>query len=290
MNKDTRQYFIVGLFVIITTIMLLAVWLWFTTNTRQQFNTFVTTFNEPVDGLSVSSLVKYSGVDVGRVQRIVLDKNNPRNIIVYLGITTNVPVNRQTTASIKSIGVTGISYIELNLPEKANLNDNITPHNNEPYPTIASKASFLSNLSEQAQKIANNIDDISLHTKKVLNEQNVEEFGQILTNLRKVTAAMAIDNSDISTIIKNFAVISDNLKNSTAKLDATLDNSKNLVDNLNNNTLGNINNVVLPTLNSTLNQIYTTTSKLEQLADTLNKNPSALIKGTQVAKPGPGEE
>jgi len=289
MNKNNRQYLVVGFFVIISLSILFAVWLWFTTNTRQEFNTFVTTFDEPVDGLSVSSVVKYSGVDVGRVKRITLDKNNPRNIVVYLGIATNVPINRQTSASIKSIGVTGISYIELSLPENANLKDNITPRDSEPYPQIPSKASFLSNLGEQAQKIANNIDDISIRTKSVLDTKNVEEFSRILVNLRKITAAMAINSSDIATMIKNFAVVSENLKNSSQKLNDTLDSSKLLVDTLNNNTLGSVNNVLLPTLNNTMNQIYNTSYQLEELVETLNKNPSALIKGTKPLTAGPGE-
>ena len=81
MTKDNKQYFIVGIFVVATIILLLSVWLWFTTSNRESYNIYLTTFNEPVDGLTVGAAVKYNGVEIGRVKKIKLNQNNPRKFL-----------------------------------------------------------------------------------------------------------------------------------------------------------------------------------------------------------------
>lgn len=296
MTKDNKQYFIVGAFVITAAIILLGVWLWFATSSRQTYNTYLAVFNEPVDGLSIGAAIKYSGVEVGRVNKIKLNHDNPRNILVYLNIITSVPINKKTIATIKSIGVTGISYIELTLPPDANLNDNITPHNREPYPQIITKVSLLYSLSEQAQSVSNNIQDISGQIRQMLSDQNIKDFSQTLNNLNKTTDAIAIRSKDISNTIADLSIVVANIKNSTKDLDIltkslikTSNNTNKLINNFNDNTLSNINSNLLPNINQTISQINQTSYQIEQLTATLSQNPSILIKGIKDKEPGPGE-
>lgn len=296
MTKVNRQYLIVGTFVACATIILLSIWLWFSSSNRNTYDTYLTVFNEPVDGLSVSSAIRYNGVEIGRVKKIKLDKEDPRNILVYLNIIPEIEVNKKTIAAIKSIGVTGISYIELDLPNDAKLHDNIKPHNKEPYPQITTKPSLLYNLSEQAQSVSNNIQDISGQMKLALSNENIKQISQILKNINKATEAIASNSQYISQTIKNLSATVHNIKDSTNNINHTLSNIDNLTQSLSktsnntNNLINNFNNYTLGNINQAIVQINQTSYQLEQLIMLINKNPSSIIRGVENKTPGPGEQ
>lgn len=303
MNKENRQYLIVGLFVIITTTILVLFWLWFASVSRQKYSIYLAVFNEPVDGLSISSPVKYNGVDVGSVKKILLNEKNPRNILVYLNIIPSTPINKKTIASIKSQGVTGLSYIGLNLPANADLNDNITPRDTKPYPQILTKPSLLYSLSEQAQSVSNNIQDISGQMKLVLSNENIKQFSEMLKNLNKITETIANKSANISQSMTDMTEIISNIKISTQSLTTTIKNiddltksiaetsnsTNKLINNVQDNTLSNINSVLLPNLNQSIANISNVSYQLEQFMNIMNQNPSALIRGVDNRKLGPGE-
>lgn len=303
MIKEKRQYLIVGLFVIITTSILIGVWLWFLTKDRQSYNTFMAVFTEPVDGITTNSIVKYNGVEVGRVKLIELDSSNPHNIFVYLNILENIPINVDTYATMKPQGLTGLSYIDMHLPTDAHKKENITPHNKPPYPRIKTQSSFLYNLSEQAQSVTTNIKDVSAQMKILLNDKNLDHFANILLNLDKVSTSVANRSNDIATSMDALAQILINVKENTKvlihtvndidgltqALTKTTNNANSLVTNFQENTLQNFNAVILTNLNHTIEHMDQSSYQLEQLLVLLNQNPSALIRGITKPKPGPGE-
>ncbi len=303
MNKENQQYFTVGLFVIIAITILVSFWLWFSSDSRQKYDIYLAVFNEPIDGLSISSPVKYNGVDVGNVKKILLNKKNPRNIMVYLSILPNTLINKKTVATIKSQGVTGLSYIGLNLPANADLNDNIIPKNIDPYPQIITKPSLLYNLSEQAQSVSDNIQDISGQMKSLLSNENIKQFSEMLKNLNTITDAIAIKSANISQNMENLTIIINYIKDSTKNLATMMENidtltkslsetsasTNKLINNFQDNTLNNINSVLLPNLNQSITNINNVSSQLEQFMNTMNQNPSALIRGISNKPLGPGE-
>ena len=122
-----------------------------------------------MDGVTTSSVVKYNGVEVGKVKAIMLDNTDPRNVTVDINITQGINVTTATFATLKSQGVTGMSYVALNLKTESFVA--IKPHNTEPYPQIPAQLSLLFSLSEQAQSVTTNVKDISSQVKALLNEK-----------------------------------------------------------------------------------------------------------------------
>lgn len=200
MNDDNRQYLIVGLFVVIATVILVGAWLWMSASNRKVYNIYETVFNEPVDGITTNSVIKYNGVEVGKVRALRLDSKNPRNVIVDLNILANVPINSQTSASMKAQGVTGMSYIDLRLPKTATSTINLVPHNIPPYPQIMSRPSLFFSLTEQAQSLTNNVQDISSQVKILLADQNIQHISNMLANLDKVSNSLAAKSQDIEKV------------------------------------------------------------------------------------------
>lgn len=302
--RDNKQYLIVGLFVLISTTILLGVWLWFSSYNRQVYNTYVTIFKESVDGVTTNSVVKYNGVEVGKVSRIELDPKDPRVIRLYLNILQQISLNKKTYATMKAQGVTGLFYISLSVPADAESGDNIKPHNKKPYPIIATKQSLLSSLSDQAESIAGNINGLSMDMRTLLNEKNIEHVSNILANLDKLSFAVANSSDEINysfkalgQVLKSVEQNSENLNTTfvqiqdlTHILAETAGSANSLISDVQDNTLQNVNTVLLPNLNGTISHLNQSSYQLEQLLKLLNQNPSVLVRGKTTPTLGPGEK
>lgn len=301
--NDNRQYLIVGVFVVLATTILVGVWLWFSASNRKVYNVYQTVFSEPVDGISINSVIKYNGVEVGKVKSVQLDKNNPRNVQVYLNILQEVPINIDTYAIMKSQGVTGMSYIDLRLPKTSTSTTILKPQNKEPYPLIPAHSSFLYSLTEQAQSLTDNVKDISNSVKFLLDDEHIEHLANILRNLDKTSATIADHSDSIGKSLDTLLLVLTNVKNNSVQLNETFadlsqltkslsktsDNTNSLIMGLQNNTMQNVNSVLLPNLNQTVIHMNQSSYQLEQLLTLLNENPSALVRGKVPAPKGPGE-
>jgi len=69
-------------------------------------------FDESVQGLQVDSAIKYRGVEIGKVQSIDVAPDY-RLIEVNMKIDLEGDLHNQTIASLKTAGITGIVFIEL---------------------------------------------------------------------------------------------------------------------------------------------------------------------------------
>ena len=97
-------------------------------------------FDESVQGLQVDSNVKYRGVDVGRVMKIRVAPDN-RLVEVVIKIHLRGLAGSDVVAQLKSAGITGIVFVELDRLEGKErvLGRNLSFE--APYPVIASRPS-----------------------------------------------------------------------------------------------------------------------------------------------------
>lgn len=300
--RNNKQFLLIGIFVIVGFALIISILLWFSATNRKSYNTYRVIFHESVDGVTTNSVVKYNGVEVGKVHGISLDDKNPANIFVDIDVVTTLPMNTATYATVKPQGVTGMSYVALSVFANESYTV-INPHNSLPYPVIRSKNSFLSDLTEQAQKIGNNIGDVSNQVKLLLDDRNIEHVNHTLANIDKITTAVASQSTSISQSIVMMGEVLQNVNDNTAHLSeaivqltalskalqsnsATFDSVMNTVQN---NTLQNINTVLLPNLNQSVNNMNNVTSQFNDLLKTVNQNPSVFVRGKTAPQPGPGE-
>jgi phospholipid/cholesterol/gamma-HCH transport system substrate-binding protein len=108
-------YALVGLFVLVLTGIFLVTTLWLVgVGPEGDYRTFAIYPPESVAGIAGESLVKYQGVDVGKVRAVGIDPEDPRRVRVLVDLRRDVPINVDTTASLASQGLTGLVYfIEL---------------------------------------------------------------------------------------------------------------------------------------------------------------------------------
>ncbi len=303
MSEDSK-FLAVGIFVIASLTLMITIWLWFMYSNIKQYNIYQTTFKESIDGITINSVVKYNGVEVGKVKTIELDKNNPRLVAVTMNILSNVPISVETYSSIKAQGITGLSYIDLRLPNNTTGNKILEPKNTKPYPEIKNRTSFLYSLSEQAQSLTKNVREISSQVVSLLSNNNIQHLSNTLNNIDKISTNLVnktekINNSlttlsdvlvniDKDTILLNKVI---NTFNEVGKsLSRTSSDANGLITDIRSNSLQNINSVLLPNINTTVLNLNRSSAQLSQFLNTLNQNPTVLIRGNNINNKGPGEE
>jgi phospholipid/cholesterol/gamma-HCH transport system substrate-binding protein len=136
-----RTKFALGLFVTcgLGMIFIAVIWLGMSRYLKKG-QCYTTYFNESVQGLDVDSPVKYRGVSVGRVESIAVAPD--ANLIeVVLKIESGHPLDKDIVAQMRSVGITGSMFIELD--RKKTGDPDLSPRLSFPsiYPIVASKPS-----------------------------------------------------------------------------------------------------------------------------------------------------
>ena len=113
MEKDAN-YFRVGLFVSIALLALGGVIIWLMgSHGFNHYDKYTVYFTDPVSGLNDDGLVKYKGVDVGKISKIRIAPEKAELVKVDIEVRQGTPVRAGTKANIQMQGITGQSYIEL---------------------------------------------------------------------------------------------------------------------------------------------------------------------------------
>ena len=155
-----KTKFIVGLFLVCGIGIALLAFIWLGMSRYfEKGRYYVTYFNESVQGLDKDSPVKYRGVSVGRVHSIIVAPDS-KLVKVVLKIETGMVLDTNIIAQLKSVGITGSVFVELD--QKLKDEPDRSPPLSFPseYPIVASKPSELG-------EILRGIDDILKNVKAV---------------------------------------------------------------------------------------------------------------------------
>ena len=122
---------------------------------------YATYFNESVQGLDVDSAVKYRGVAIGRVMSIDVAPDE-RLIQVILKIETGQKLTKDIVAQLKSVGITGSMFVELDRKKEGELDQSPKLDFPSEYPIISSKPSTISELMHGIDDVLNQIRALDL--------------------------------------------------------------------------------------------------------------------------------
>lgn len=150
-------------------------------------------FFKEVSGLAVGSQVQFSGVPVGAVEEIRLLPQTPEFVRVRIQVGEEVPVLQGTTATLSSVGFTGVSIVQLDGAIKG-----APPIAEEgPYgePVIPTKPGALGQLLNSAPELLERVSALTERLTRVFDERNQESIAGILENSERITGSFA-DRSD----------------------------------------------------------------------------------------------
>lgn len=153
--------------------------------------TYVTYFDESVQGLQLDSTVKYRGVEVGRVEKIRVAPDNTL-IEVIMKIDLKGKLERDDVAQLKAAGITGIVFVELSRrdPREPDLSPKITFAST--YPVIPSRPS-------DVKQLLTGIDNVIQSFKKI-DTQGISD--QVKSTLKVLESTVASLNSVVGSVEK----------------------------------------------------------------------------------------
>lgn len=141
-----KTKFAVGLFVIIGLAIAFVSIVWLgMSHYFEKGQYYVAFFDESVQGLDKDSPVKYRGVSVGRVKSISVAANSTL-IQVILKMETEFRPADELIAQLKSVGITGIMFVELDRKKKGDPEISKQLDLSSEYPVIATKPSEIKQL------------------------------------------------------------------------------------------------------------------------------------------------
>jgi phospholipid/cholesterol/gamma-HCH transport system substrate-binding protein len=287
---------------------------------ERERNLYVVSTRASVTGLNPESTVFFRGIPVGKVLSIGFDRKHSNTILVKIEIDKNVPLTKGVYATLQLKGVTGLT--QLQLEDTNQLPEPIEP-GDHPNARIPLKPSITDKLFESGEVLIKKADLIMTRLNTLLNDENAENIGTILTNLKNLTERLASLQKSVDSALANVPKLSadasktlnhfDNLSLDTRK---TLKQVNGLTRDLQSLTkdvkalshkTGNLADktghfvdsgteageilakTTLPKANALLSELQTTTQQVKRIASMLENNPQALLLGPKHQTPGPGE-
>lgn len=280
---------------------LLSTVLWLSVGFNEKiYSTYIVYLHEAAAGLSPDSPVKFNGVQVGYVKAIKLNKNDPRQVEIWLSIEEGTPITDSTSATLISQGITGVTYMGLSASSSE-----LTPLKQmpgEPFPVIPAKPSLFDQLDKILKDVSENVNKLSADAQLIFNEENSKNIRLSLTNLEQFSGMMAKNSENISVILANTTKMSKDFPRIVTELEHGVDKFNVLATDMSQagkqftETMvtgkAAINKLELQTLPPAiilLNKLNAIATNIEKVTNEMRLNPSVVIRGTTPPKHGPGE-
>lgn len=303
------NYTVVGLFVLLLSVALVALVLWFGAGnyTRTVYDTFYAYMRESVSGLNVNAPVKYRGVEVGQVREIVLDPENTELVRLRLEIVHGSPIKSDTVAVLSVQGLTGIAFVDLTGGSRTSPLLKARP--GKEYPVINTGPSLLSRLDMALTHGLDNVNRLTADVHALLEPQNTESVRNILEHIDKLTAALAsrdkalqvgvdhavktLENtskasadlpelvSGIKNAAKSLEIMANQLTSASSGLSQTVEHSRHDIEAFTQQTL--------PETTQLISNLRDLSTDMQRLTKELDRDPSVVLYGRRAATPGPGE-
>ena len=297
-----------GLFVVVLTLGV-AIALWWFSGAREPMREVILVSHDNVTGLNLQAAVRFRGIDAGRVERIVIDPQDPRNILVHIALREDMPLTRGTRASLGYQGVTGLAFVQLE--DRGEDLRPLDPPAGEA-PRIVLAPGLLDQLSDVAVAALEQFRSVAEQVQRLFDERNVARMGETLERLE--SAARGMDETFreapemIAAVRKTFspenrarmAEALAQLEGASGEAGPAIEEFRHLMVTLRQTSehldqaavsAGNdLLNGSLPRLNTLMKELTVTSKRLTRLIEEVDAAPQMLLLGRGAQPPGPGED
>ena len=295
-----------GLFTLLLGAGVVLAAMWFSGETYEK-SYYVLESRYPVTGLNEQAVVRYRGVDIGKVTDIRFDSKDAQTILIEIGVQSDMRLTRSTFAELKYQGVTGLSYIMLD----------DTGANPEPLPSasqegstrIPVRESLFSNLADAGQQALADAREVMKRINMLLNDENQAQLARTLQSLDAATRSIAALTKAMEPAARNSDALIADARNTFQQADklladmsgtnrelarrleaiervaASAEKASGAVTSL----ADSVASQTIPRINSLADDLARTSRSLDRLASSLKEQPQSVVFGRKAGKPGPGE-
>ena len=258
---------------------------------RGENERFVMVFHENVYGLHEGGKVTLNGVRIGRVERFFLGdatEEGPVPVLVEInrklvqrhmveqenqlfnkdGFLKNEVVSRLQAKLIQESFVTGILYINLTTGIDINEDKNLYG-----YREIPTSASIFAELSESINldKLSKQVSELMVTSTKKLNDLDLANLSKDFSNTNKeLQDFLKQFSTSYSPLGPKLSSVTDEIKIAIAKINSISDNLNEMLNPASDFRFG---------FSNTMRDISAMSKSLKSLADMLERNPQAFLRG-----------
>lgn len=302
------NFFKIGTFVIVLFVLMLIFIFWlgkyaFVVTKQDAYTIY---FKESVSGLNIDSPVKFKGVQVGKVENISINPKNSEEIKIKISVIENTPIKKDNYATLGTLGLTGLKYIELKGGSK---NSNLIQENKYNEKVIDSKISVLGNLENSSKDISKQLTQLLIQTRILFSNENINNFSKLLDaskqtalNTQEITQYIVNNENKLTQILNNLKDLSITSKSSFNNMSDSANSvkesalkvmelSQKVLNEVEKGSfdLKTISQSTIDNFNNVLNQFENNLIKSEELIEQLKENPSDILFKNNKQKLGPGE-
>lgn len=285
--------------------IVLAMW-WFSQD-REPMRDLVLVARGDINGLGPQSRVRFRGLSVGTVSEIRIDPDDPRNILVRVQVPRELPLTRGTQASLGTLGVTGLAYVQLDdrgsdpapLLEVAGQ-----------APRITLEPGLVDKVTERALLAIEHFNTVGERASALLDDDNLgriraslarlesaaaidQGFAEVPRTLEAVRSAFSPDNmAALSAMLANLERTSAEVAPAVTDLRSLMQRVDQMAARLDQAAIAASDGLVdgtLPQLNDLLRDLTATSRRLGRLIEEVESTPQMLLTGRAARQPGPGE-
>ncbi len=231
-SRKINSSFLIGLFVITGTIILVGFLIWMgATQFLKEQTFYVTYFDGSIEGLEPGSAVKYLGVPCGRVQKVQVAPDG-RLVEVIMNIDEKITISDSLRVKAEMAGIAGGKFLQLFIPtdpQMFEMNPKITFK--PPYTLIKSAPSGIEEITLAARDVMNNIMKLQFAeiSKGTINFLDATTKFFTSPELNKIVEELAQSSEKLNAVLTKAdtsSVIS-NLTYTSYKLNETVNELKN---------------------------------------------------------------
>lgn len=304
--ESKAHAFAAGLFTLLLGAAALLAAMWLSGETYEKVY-YVLESQYPITGLNEQAVVRFRGVDVGRVSEISFDRGKQRVILIKIGVQADTPITRSTYAEVRPQGVTGISYIMLN--DTGESAEPLPPDGKPDSTRIIVRQTLLETLMAQGKEVMADVRLVAQRVAAVMSEENqaavtatlasmrqatdrlaaltaaaepgVRNLGPLTADARKTLEHANVLLADLSSASKEFASRLAAIERAAGSAEEAGGSVRKLADAVTSESL--------PRINSLVDQLTHTSRNLDRLVSDVKQQPQSLVFGRKPERPGPGE-
>ncbi len=296
-----------GLFTLLLGAALAATFMWFRGDNRD-YDEYLVSSHLPVNGLYPQAAVRFRGVEIGKVDKVFLDPQNPRNVLIRISVDHSIKITRGTFAQLGYQGVTGIAHVLLDdegndpapiarpaegLPTiivRGNVFDDLVENSKQLLKQAGTLMDRLNSIvgednqgrlertlanfekaSAQLEPALKAIPEVAERAQQLLGEENQQSLRRSLGNLEQATGAIVPLAEDSRQVLSNIRTLSEKLDRISTELSAE------------------VNEKTLPRINDLVDQLDRDSRDFRRLVLQIEREPQSLVFGRSPVRPGPGE-
>ncbi|CAD0186896.1 virulence factor Mce family protein [Ruegeria sp. THAF57] len=217
---ETRaNYILIGAFTLAGILGAFGFFLWLAKFEVSRQYAYYDVLFDNVSGLSAAGGVSFNGLPVGQVISLDLDEEDPSKVRVRIEIDAEIPVTNETIAQLQSLGVTGVSYVELTggSPTAERL-----PQDS----LIKSKRSAIQSLFEGAPLLLEKAITLLEDVNKIVDEKNRAAVSDILENVAQATGRLDKTLSDFESLSSDLGGAAKEISAFSKRLDQLADTAE----------------------------------------------------------------